>query len=229
MPRKPKKIIYSEVDLIDLFNLHRITQTQTPEMARWLAAPVAKLNLVEQGNFDRILPLAIENIAGWNEEDLKMLFISQILPIGHIVPNGRYNVFHEKTVEGVVENIPLSAKTDFMLATGKLGKFKKPYFHFQEYKPQFPPDGGTEGGLGDSMAQLLEAMLIAQELNKNGKPLYGIEIVGKQWSFVTLKDRTYCISQTYNSTDKDDLLAIIAILRHFIFILETELLDDISV
>ena len=219
MPRKPKKIIYNEVDLIDLFNLHRITQTQTPEMARWLAAPVAKLNVVEQGNFDRILPLAIEHIAGWNEEDLKMLFISQILPIGHIVPNGRYNVFHEKTVEGVVENIPLSAKTDFMLATGKLGKFKKPYFHFQEYKPSKPT--------GDSMAQLLEAMLIAQELNKNGKPLYGIEIVGKNWSFVTLKDKTYCISKQFDSTEKDDLLEIVAILRHFIHILETELLDDI--
>ena len=93
MPRQPKKVIYSEADLVDLFNLNRITKYQTPEMAQWLAAPSAKLDMVEQGIFDRIVPLAIDNIVGWNEEDLKMLFISQILPIGHIVPNGRYNVF----------------------------------------------------------------------------------------------------------------------------------------
>jgi hypothetical protein len=217
MPRASKKTNYSEADLIDLFNLDRITETQTPEMARWLAAPTAHLDVVEQGIFDRILPLAIRNIAGWNEEDLKMLFISQILPIGHIMPNGRYNVFHEKTIAGVVDGIELKTQTDFMLATGVLGKHKKPYFHFQEYKPSKPT--------GDSMAQLLEAMLLAQEVNKNGKPLYGIEIVGKNWSFVTFKDHTYCISKQFDSTDKDDLLNIIAILRYFIFILETELLD----
>ena len=221
MPRQPKKTNYSEADLVALFKLTRLTTTQTPEMAHWLAAPVAMLDIFEQHTFDRILPLAIDNIAGWNEEELKMIFISQILPIGHLVPNGRYSTFYEKTISGIVENIPLSTKTDFMVATGILNKPINPYFHFQEYKPSKPT--------GDSMAQLLEAMLIAQELNKNGKPLYGIEIVGKQWSFVTLLDRTYCISKSYDSTDKDDLLKIIAILRHFIFILETELLDDISV
>ncbi len=216
----PKKITYSESDLIDIFNLNRVAKTQTLEMARWLNAPAAKLNIVEQGVFDRVLPLAVDNITGWNEEDLKMLFISQILPIGHVVPNGRYNVFHEKTLKGRVDGIELTAKTDFMLATGILGKFKNPFFHFQEYKPQLNPTG-------EPMAQILEAMLIGQEKNKNGKPIYGVEIIGKQWSFVTLLDKTYCISKSYDSTDKEDLLEIIAILRHFIYILETELLDAV--
>ncbi len=216
----PKKITYSESDLIDIFNLNRVAKTQTLEMARWLNAPAAKLNIVEQGVFDRVLPRAVDNITGWNEEDLKMLFISQILPIGHVVPNGRYNVFHEKTLKGRVDGIELTAKTDFMLATGILGKFKNPFFHFQEYKPQLNPTG-------EPMAQILEAMLIGQEKNKNGKPIYGVEIIGKQWSFVTLLDKTYCISKSYDSTDKEDLLEIIAILRHFIYILETELLDAV--
>ncbi|MEY4926311.1 MAG: hypothetical protein RI894_747 [Bacteroidota bacterium] len=219
MARAPKKINYSEADLIDLFNLDRIADKQTPEMARWLAAPTAQLNVGEQYNFDRILPLAIKNIDSWNEEELKMMFISQILPIGAFVPNGRYNTYYEKTVSGVVETIPLTTKTDFMIAKGVFSKPKNPYFHFQEYKPSKPT--------GDSMAQLLEAFLIAQETNKNGKPLYGIEIVGANWRFVTFKDRTYCISKQFDSTDKDDLLEIIAILRHFVHILETELLDDI--
>jgi hypothetical protein len=219
MPRAPKKINYSEADLIKIFKLNRVVELQTPEMARWLATPVVQLNIHEQYNFDRILPLAIRNIDSWNEEDLKMMFISQILPLGHLLPNGRYSTFYEKTISAVVDEIPLVTKTDFMVATGVFNKPENPYFHFQEYKPSKPT--------GDSMAQLLEAFLIAQETNKNGKPLYGIEIVGDTWRFVTFKHRTYCVSNKFISTNKDDLMRIIAILRHFIFILETELLDDI--
>ena len=220
MPRQPKKVNYSEADLIELFQLTRLKIAQMPEMVRWLAAPVVLLSAIEQSIFDRILPLAMRDIDGWNEEDLKMQFISQILPLGNMNSNGRYKVFYEKTISAIVQGTPLTTKTDFMMATGILNKPKNPYFHFQEYKPQLNPTG-------EPMAQLLEAMLIAQEKNKNGKPVYGAEIVGKQWSFVTLLDRTYCISKSYDSTDRDDLLAIIAILRHFIHILETELLDDI--
>ena len=215
-----KKVNYTEADLVQMFKLNRIVKTQTPEMVRWLAAPSATLNIGEQYNFDRILPLAIEKMDGWGEEELKMQFISQILPLGHIVPNGRYDTFYEKTISGVVDGIELTTKTDFMLATGILNKPILPYFHFQEYKPSRKPTG-------DSMAQLLEAMLLGQEKNKNGKPIYGCEIVGKYWNFVILKDKTYCISDDYNSIKKDGLLAIIAILRHFKHILETELLDDI--
>ena len=76
------------------------------------------------------------------------------------------------------------------------------------------------------MAQLLEAFLIAQEKNKNVKPMYGVDIVGKQWSFVTMEGKDYCISETYNSIDKTDLLSIIAILRKFKDILETRLLIE---
>ena len=220
MPRQPKKVNYTEADLIKSFSLNRVKQPTTPEMARWLAVQPPILNAGEQYSFDRILPFAIDNIDSWNEEALKMHFIAHILPLGHMLPNGRYGTFYEKTISATINDIRLTTKTDFMVATGILDTPDTPYFHFQEYKPSKRPTG-------DSMAQLIEAMLIAQEKNKNGKPVYGAEIVGKQWSFVTLLDRTYCISKTYDSTDKDDLLAIIAILRHFIHILETELLDDI--
>ncbi len=77
------------------------------------------------------------------------------------------------------------------------------------------------------MAQLLEAFLIAQEKNKaSGKivPLYGCEIIGKNWTFITMEDNEYCVSKSFDSTDKEDLLKIIAILRKFREILETKLL-----
>ena len=217
---RAKKVIYTEDDLIRLFGLLRIETYQTPEMQRWLTVSSPVLTVGEQEVFDRILPFAIRDIASWGEEELKMHFISQVLPLAHLTGNGRYKAFYEKSISGVVNGIDLSAKTDFMLATGFFNKPQTPYFHFQEYKPFRNPSG-------DSMAQLLEAMLLAQDKNKYEKPIYGCEIVGKYWNFVILKDKTYCISKTFISTEKEHLLAIIAILRHFKHILETELLDDI--
>jgi hypothetical protein len=90
---------------------------------------------------------------------------------------------------------------------------------FQEYKPNKNPSG-------DSMAQLLEAFLIAQQKNKNNKPLYGIEVVGATWKFITMEGKEYCISQQYDSLNKEDLLKIIAILRKFKHILFTRLMLD---
>lgn len=69
------------------------------------------------------------------------------------------------------------------------------------------------------MAQLLEAFLIAQELNQDGKPLYGCEVNGAIWRFVVFEAKQYGVSKAYNSMDKCDLLKIIAILNKFKYIL----------
>jgi hypothetical protein len=74
------------------------------------------------------------------------------------------------------------------------------------------------------MAQLLEAFLIAQNENNDKNPLYGCEVNGSTWRFITMEDKAYCVSKAYDSTDKEDLLRIIAILRKFRYILETRLL-----
>jgi hypothetical protein len=148
-----------------------------------------------------------------------MKFISQILPLGELVDNGRFMTFFEKSLSGLVENVKLSVKTDFMVASGTLSYHKKPYFHFQEYKPQINPTG-------EPMAQLLEAMLLAQSKNQNGKPIYGCEVVGRNWTFVILEAKEYAVSKAFDSIDREDLMKIIAILRKFRQILETELLED---
>jgi len=215
---KGKTISHSEADLIEMFQLERLVKTQTSRMQSWLTAEPATFDAVEQANFDKIYNNAVDKIAGWSEEDLKMKFISYVLPLGHLEDNGRFLTYFEKTISATIEGHYLSTKTDFMVATGILDKPKKPYFHFQEYKPHKKPTG-------DSMAQLLEAMLIAQHENKNEKPIYGCEIVGKNWNFVVLEDKSYCVSKTYDCTEKEELLKIIAILRKFRHILETELLD----
>ena len=105
-----------------------------------------------------------------------------------------------------------------MIAKGVLDLPIKPFFHYQEWKRHKDPNG-------DPVAQLLEAFLISQEINKNSKPLYGCTISGKYWDFFTIQDKTYCISKTYDCTDPLELLQIISILREFKDILHTKLLD----
>ena len=216
MAKKVKS--YTETELIDMFGLTRLSGNAAhPLMARWTDTNVV-LSEAETSFFEEIHASAVKNIIGWQEEDLKMLFISPILFLSKLNNTDRYLSFFERTIEDTVDGYLLKTKTDFMLASGSVGIFKAPFFHFQEYKPFKNPTG-------DSMGQLLEASLIAQERNNNGKPMYGCEIVGYAWHFVILKNRTYCVSDVYDCTNKDDLLQIIAILRHFKHILETELLD----
>lgn len=215
MPRK--KIIgdeneqlkaWREGDLVHTFKLTRIVTTQTPLMQEWLDNELLVLNQMEQYVFDRVLNKAQKSISGWSEEDLKVKFIGIILDLGEMNDDNGVVGYFDKTISGTVEGIKLTVKSDFMLAEGILDAFRTPYFHFQEYKPNKNPSG-------DSMAQLLEAFLIAQVKNNNEKPLYGIEVIGKQWSFVIMEGKTYCISKAFDATDRDDLMRIIAILRKF--------------
>ncbi len=208
---------WMEGELIDTFKLNRIVTHQTPLMQEWLDIQPPELNIHEQYLFDEDISNARKYIAGWNEEDLKMKFISTILKLGRLRDGDVVLGYFDKTISAVVEGIPLTVKSDFMLARGILDVYKTPFFHFQEYKPNKNPSG-------DSMAQLLEAFLIAQEKNKNGLPLYGVDIIGKQWSFVVMEGKEYCISDTFNSIERNDLLSIVSILRKFKYILETRLL-----
>jgi hypothetical protein len=149
-----------------------------------------------------------------------MKFISPILELGQVLDSDNFVSFFDKSLESEVQGYKLSVKVDFTIGSGLLDYMETPYFHFQEYKPQKNPTG-------DPMAQLLEAFLIAQEKNKtSGKtvPLYGCEIIGKNWTFITMEAHEYCVSKSFDSTDKEDLLKIIAILRKFREILETKLL-----
>lgn len=208
---------YSEADLILLYDLKRMVGAENnPLLQEWLNATTT-LNDAEQFMFRTILDDARQNIYGWHEEELKMKFIAFVLRLGELVDAPLYHTYFEKTISATIDGHFLKTKTDFMIAKGILDKPQLPYFHFQEYKPHKRP-------VGDSMAQLLEALLIAQEINQYQFPMYGCEVMGKQWSFVILKDKTYCLSKSYDCTEEEDLLNIIAILRKFKMILITQFL-----
>jgi hypothetical protein len=206
-----KKKDWKEAELIQTFHLERIATHQTPLMAEWLRVEHPKFSVSESEIFEKIYQKAVEKIGGWSEEDLKMKFISFVLDLGDLTDDKNIVTFFDKQLKGIVEGISLSVKSDFMLAKGFMNIYQTPYFHFQEYKPQINPSG-------EPMAQLLEAFLIAQEQNSHNDieiPLYGCEIIGKQWCFVTMEQKQYCISSIYDCTNREELLRIIAILRKF--------------
>jgi hypothetical protein len=208
---------WREGDLIEMFTLTPIVTYATPLMKEWLDVALPELNIYEQHNFDKDLMRAQTQISGWNEEDLKMKFISPILELGQLMDGDGVIGYFDRTISATIGKIKLTVKSDFMLAKGILDVFKTPYFHFQEYKPYKNPTG-------DSMAQLLEAFLIAQEKNKDGKPIYGVDIMGYNWRFVIMEGKEYCVSEPFNAINKTDLLTIIAVLRKFKYILQTRLL-----
>ena len=209
---------WKEGELIKTFRLNCITSHHTPVMQEWFDVQPPEFSVVEQYIFNKSLEKAQRSIRGWTEEDLKMKFISPVLELSHFNDEGGIIGYFDKIISATIDDIRLVVKSDFMLAKGILDVYETPFFHFQEYKPYKNPSG-------DSMAQLLEAFLIAQEKNQNGKPIYGVDIMGANWQFVTMEGREYCIAQPLSAIDKDDLLKIIAILRKFKFILETRLMD----
>jgi hypothetical protein len=217
MARKLKQ--YSEADLIKRFDLKRLVGNFAhPLLKEWLTIADITLTSNEQETFDAILEDAVQNIHNWYEEDLKMQFIAFVLKLGHLKNTPHYHPYFERVVEAVIEDCHLKIKTDFMIAKGILNNPEKPYFHFQEYKRQTDPNG-------DPIGQLLEAMMIAYQLNQNSHPIYGGYVMGKLWNFVILENKTYCVSESYDCTKAKELRDIIAILRRFKYILETQLID----
>jgi hypothetical protein len=209
---------YNEAEIIEMFNLVRLVgNNKHPLMQEWTDV-TATLTNTEQEVFDYISDNLSQKIAGWNEEMLKMNFIAFVIFLGHLTETEQYKTYYESMLEATVDGNFLKVRADMMVASGILEYPKTPYFYFQEYKK-------TKDPKGDVTAQVLEAFLIAQELNKNNKPMYGCTVIGKYWEFMTMEQRTYCISKSYDCTEEDDLMQIIAILRKFKEILETRLLD----
>jgi len=47
---------------------------------------------------------AVNQIDGWQEEDLKMQFIAFVLKLGYLTPHEHYQPYFERTVSTTVEN-----------------------------------------------------------------------------------------------------------------------------
>ncbi|MDM8560795.1 hypothetical protein [Candidatus Parabeggiatoa sp. HSG14] len=151
-----------------------------------------------------LLSQEIDLIRIYNEEDLKVHFISPILNrINFKSIKNKTRDFYEETLIYETDNFILKGITDFVVAKG-LEYPEKPYFFIQEFKK------GLQ--YSNPEPQLLAELISAIELN-NFKQMKGAFIVGENWNFVILdklaQDKyQYFISRTFNATNINDLEGI---------------------
>jgi hypothetical protein len=205
MEKVEKFYQFKGAKVINTFGIRTLHQCEN--LDNWLDASDI-LNDFEIMTLNAALGRYNELGKSWNEEELKMHFISAIFAVAN--PNVPHicKTYFERPLEGIVDNKQMHLITDCMIASPKLaGDPDKPYFFMQEFKQ------AQLWGKTDPEGQMLAAMLLAQEMNDDGNPIYGSFVIERQWYFATLKGRNYCQSQTYNSTKVNDLHQIVFILR----------------
>ena len=204
--KSPVKFYKFRADLmLNTFKIRSINDCT--ELKNWLDAQVSLTDL-ELGILDFALQRHRELARGWNEEELKMHFISPILSVANTnIPN-ICKTFFERPLHGIIDNYEMDVITDCMVARPKFaGDPDKPYFFLQEFKQ------AQRFGRTDPEGQMLAAMLLAQQINADEKYLYGCFVVENNWRFTTFKGLDYCISQQFDATKKEELLKIVFILR----------------
>ena len=146
----------------------------------------------------------------WNEMELENKFISPIIVFSKM-DNAKFAYFLERPLAATIGDYELAGFADGMIATGFRSP-KKPYFCMKEYKRQTDPDGDPKG-------QALIAMLVSQQINDNGEPLYGCYIIGRHWYFMALVNKEYAISKSF-ACDDDEIFDIYRILKSLRFHIE---------
>lgn len=186
------------------FNLPRLrTGTLIDE---WVSA-TGDLSEYEQKRIEKLYKKAVKSGDGWNEEELKMKFISLLFDLADIEEEDKIVSFYERPMVAVVNNAKISVICDCLLASSAgIASPRTPYFFLQEFKRQ-------KGDSNDPEAQMLAAMIVAQYRNADQKPIYGAWLVGSIWNFTLLLDNQYFVSRKFDASDIVDLHQIVFILR----------------
>lgn len=201
----PKKLPYDLGLLAEAFNLN--VSAGCSILEQWLDATYT-LTDFELANLNYLYEQVREDGKYWNEEELKIRFIGGLFAIAQIDVQDKIKVFYERPLSATINNYHLAVVADCLVATPlKFNTPKKPYFFLQEYKK-------GRGEAKDPEAQMLMAMLIAQEKNADNHPLYGSYVIGSTCYFCTLHHQDYCSSRLYDASDREDLTRIVFILRH---------------
>lgn len=195
---------YDGAEVIERFNIEK--QIECESLNNWLDVS-GTLTDVEHYLLDTVRQDI--KIAGrdWNEEELKMNFVAIIFFVARLNVPKKIQVFYERRLTGEVEGIAISVKVDGMLATPtNANRPKNPYFFLQEFKRSLGDDHDPEG-------QMLAAMILAQDSNNDGKPIYGCWLQGKFWNFTILIGKNYCVSDSYDASNGKEVEQIVLILR----------------
>ena len=200
-----KKVNHYDIfEVIDTFKIEKIRDCAI--LKDWLSVSGTLTPFEEQliGQARTNLELKWDE---WNEEELKMNFISLVFFVAQTDVPKRISTFYERKLSGKVNDVSISLIVDCMLASPTYsGRPKSPYFFLQEFKQSLGDSHDPEG-------QMLAAMILAQELNQDSAPLYGCWLQGKNWNFTVLIKQDYCVSRQFDATNPHDLVQLVFILR----------------
>lgn len=185
----------------DLLGLVQVSSFKP--LTDWLRV-VPQPDAYEERSLNRLAESLADNADFWNEDELKLNFIAPLLFM--VTPWAKpYKPFSQRRLRAVVNDIEIGGIVDYMIAQGRQIP-KKPIFCLHEYKQEAKRDTDPKG-------QLLVEMVAAQEINADGRPVYGCYITGRFVFFVVLHGLQYGVSLAYDATRMPQLLDILAILE----------------
>ena len=181
-----------------------------PVLLSWLAAD----EVIEEDEKKLILKYRLQlqkKSEYWNEDELKFQFIAPYLSIFNYEKENVYTAFSQRFLSSKVKDVfnneqTLRGRVEWFVAKGKQIPIH-PIFFIHEYKPTLRTTPS------DPKGQLLIAMYVAQAINKNDKPLYGVYVIGKDWHFLILQGTDYSSSRSYDVTQPDQIERVTKILK----------------
>jgi hypothetical protein len=201
--RKPfKDWLYEEVS--SAFGLTQLVSH--PDLEKLETIKLSK-DHPRRADVEKLRALLKQYVDSWNEDEYKFMFISRFIGLAEYVSTN-YKVFTQRPLKVKYDNDTKETEglVEFMLAKG-LQTPRKPHFFLHEYKPEKRRDN-------DPLGQLLIAMVAAQKLNQDDKPIYGIYVNGRNWFFVVLDNNTYSVSNPFVASS-EDIFDLFAVLLYF--------------
>lgn len=200
------KIINETNTLIEHFDLQWQSSDFEP-LQEWLQEPTAQIDDFAEATLKKIEKNLLKYIDSWFEEDLKMKFLSFIFFLSDITEDQKIDTFFEKIIKTETKNVQISVVVDCMISSILgLAAPKKPYFFMQEFKK-------SKGDSQDPEGQMLAAMIAAQHINNNDKPLYGAYVIGDRWYFSILVGKNYAKTVALSLIKPTELRQVILTLR----------------
>ena len=165
----------------------------------------------------------VENADSWNEEELKMQFISMLMFLAHFERPIR--TYYDREISATIDNNYIKCEADMLLAQGFGELIEIPYFFLHDDPPlRYKRE---KKYAGDPVGQMLAGMLVGQAKNNNGKPMYGCYVQGRFWFFSVLEGRQYVVNRSFDATDEAVAEQIVLILRNLKQIILTELISKV--
>ena len=191
---------WSRQDIADKFGLDNPSNCQA--LDNWLNSKI-DISEEERKELIRLQQKLRSNVDIWNEQELIIKFIALIMDMVDF-DTPHYKSYANRRLAGQIDGEEVAGEVDLMVASGKYEP-KAPFFCLHEFKKE-------QGVENDPYGQLLIAMMTAEALNGATHPIYGAYVIGRNWFFLTLENRKYCISDEFVAT-RDDIFQIYAILK----------------